>query len=192
MTKLYFLFLTILFVFLVACNYSSNTNASNLKVNSLEYSAYRWRINEHTSDWELFLAYYIKVNKNGSYLAMRHNTTPEPSIYFKGKIDSLGLQLLDSLAVVQLDTLYINFEPRIYDGNTFHLTFDANEKNQIDFYQIDAPPYLQRVSMALDKIIFASNDRADPFDLSFKEQELRRQSIQRLGRLPEVENPKFK
>lgn len=192
MVKLYLFLLTASSVYFFACNSAPNTPTAKLKIDSLQYSAYRWRTNLQSNAWELFLAYYIKVDKDGSYLAMRHNTTPEPSMYFKGKIGSSVHRLLDSLAIVPLDTLYIRPELRVYDGNTFQLNFATNEKHKIDFYQIDAPPYLQRVAMALDTVIFKSSERAIQFDLSFEEQELKRQSLQRLGRLPKLEKSNFK
>ena len=159
---------------------ADTTSAGKLKFDSLQYSAYRWRENQNTLDRELFLAYYINIGKDGNYLAMRHNTTIEPAIYFRGKIDSSVKFLLDSLAIVSLDTLYIRPEfNRIYDGNTFQLNFVAGQKHNIDFYKIDAPPFLQRVANALDNVIFKSGETADQFDLSAHEHVLKRQSLKR-------------
>lgn len=171
---------------------SFKTNTANNEFDSLQYSAYRWRINQKTLNWEFYLAYYIKVRNDGSYLAMRHSTTPEVAMYYKGYIDKSLHILLDSLEIVPLDTLYIKPEPRIYDGNTFKLNFVASKESNIDFYQSDAPSYLLRVATALDNVIFTSDKSTDQFDLSFHEEGLKKQSIQRLGRLPKIEVPKFK
>jgi hypothetical protein len=171
---------------------TGKTVDANLKFDSLQYSAYRWRTNQKTQEFELFLAYYIKIDKDGSYLSMRHNTTPEPALYFEGSIESSVHRLLDSLAIVTLDTLYIKPEFRIYDGNTFRLNVAARGEHNIHFYQIDAPPYLQRVASALDNVIFKSSATTSPYDLSFHEQELKRHSLQLFGELPRREAPKFK
>jgi hypothetical protein len=167
-------------------------DAAYLKFDSLQYTAYRWRLSQTNHDGELFLAYYIKITKDGSFLAMRHNTTPEPAMYLRGKIDRSVKHLLDSLEIVSLDTLYIKSEAEIYEGNSFHLNFTGSRQFDIDFYQIAAPAFLQRVSLALDTVIFESSDTSRPFDLSLYEHALEGQSLRRLGRLPRMEKPKFK
>lgn len=166
---------------------TKNSNSGTSKFDSLQYSAYRWRTNLQTQEWELFLAYYIKIDRHGHYLTMRHNTTPEPAEYFEGETDSLTRRLLDSLFIMPLDTAYVSPELRVYDGNTFRLTYAKFKAHDIDFLQIDAPPFLQRLSTTLDTVILKSNQTTKPFDLSSYEKDLKTQSLKRLGGLPKLQ-----
>jgi hypothetical protein len=169
----------------------SSKTISNEKFDNIEYGAYRWRIDDNTPDWKLFLAYYIKIEKNGDYLVMRHNTTPEPPQYFKGSIDNFTHKLLDTLQTIHLDSIYINRELKIYDGNTLNLNYNG-DKSHVFFYQTDAPLFLQRLSTALDAMIFKSEKEVEHFDLTFYEQKLKQRSLKWLGELPKRESPRFR
>jgi hypothetical protein len=145
-----------------------------------------------TLDWELFLAYYIKIDKNGRYVVMRHNTTPEPALYYKGNIDNATRLLLDSLSVVHLDTSYFSDQLGIYDGNTFHLSYSNPTEHDVDFYQIDATYFLKKLANSLDTVIFRSKEPIPSFDLASYQEELKSRSLKRLGWLPKIEATKFK
>ncbi|MES2848780.1 MAG: hypothetical protein V4685_06965 [Bacteroidota bacterium] len=183
-------------VFLFSCNRTANVDPDNLKFDSIEYGAYRWRTNLNTLDWEFFLAYYIKIYKDGNYIGMNHHISNQPATYFKGQINKISYlhPLLDSLAVVKLDSFYISPELSTYNGNTFALDFSTSLKRyHVDFLQIDAPAFLQELSYALDNRILKSWQQISPFDLSVYEQSLKRKSLKLKGELPKLmPAPEFK
>ena len=173
-----------------SCQQTSKNDYSNLIVDNIQYSAYRWRTNSNTLEQEFFLAYYININKDGSYKGMNHNIPNEPAIYFKGTLDRYDwvCQLLDSLSIVVLDTLYISPELRIYDGNTFALDFNKEQtRHKIDFLQLDAPTFLKSLSYKLDLLALYSKNEIMPFNLSIYEEELKKRSLKITGELPKVQ-----
>jgi len=123
---------------------------------------------------------------------IRHNTTPESAMYFKGNIDSPTRILLDSLTVVHLDTNYLSSQLRIYDGNTFHLNYSIDTRHDVDFYQIDATLFLKRLADALDTVVFQSKEPNPSFDLASYQEELKSRSLKRFGQLPKIEATKFR
>ena len=171
---------------------SAKDKAAYLKFDTLQYGAYRWRTNQQTLEWELFLSYYIKIDKDGRYVVMRHNTTPEAALYYKGNIDNSTRIVLDSLSVVHLNTTYFNDQLRIYDGNTFHLNYWNATEHDVDFYQIDATPFLKRLADALDTVVFQSKESIPSFDLASYQEELKNRSLKRFGQLPKIEAPRFR
>jgi hypothetical protein len=167
MIKLYPFLLAASCVFLSTCISSPKTHTARLKFDRLQYGAYRWRPNLETREWELFLAYYLSISKDGSYIAMRHNTTPEPSTYFKGTIDATRFHLFDSLAIVPPDTVFENPGQEIYDGNTCCLQCAGSVNKNIYFLTDNAPPFLHQLSTAMDSVVFQSKNKFRPLTCLF-------------------------
>jgi hypothetical protein len=188
MTKIYILNSFILLQFLLtSCQDKKDLFNTMKPLDSVAYISYRWRTNKSQTGLELFISHYLSINKDGKYLAMRHNTTPDPAQYFSGVLTDSGIDLIRSILKYKWDSAYFNPQPRIYDGNAYYLVYKINNQvAHISYIPKDSPKPLFDLSMNFDSVIFKSNNQVSPFSLKEAQEAIERKDS---GHLPKIESP---
>lgn len=174
----------------MACN-NKQHSVLTLPIDSVIYTAYRWRTKQDFSGLELFISHYISINKDGRYLAMRHNITSEPAQYCSGHISDSLIISLGSILKSDWDSMYFNPEPRIYDANTYNLVYkNDNRQKEIFFIPDDSPQTLHNLSSRIDSVIFNSRNQIPPFSLEKHQKNLEKKSLKIIGEPPKLKPPK--
>lgn len=179
------------FIFLLtisACR--QKTQTPSLTTDDLKYSAYSWHCGADTI--EFYLAHYLDIDKNGHFIAMRHDTFMDAPKYFTGDITDSLKNLINKTFIVDNFVKDYSWKPEdnfIYDGFTYCLDYkkiDSLEK-KIQFIPEKSPEQIKRISQLLDTLIYSSaSNKIDSFNTKEYAKELSLFNLQISGPLPKM------
>jgi hypothetical protein len=173
-------------ILLVSC--SDKNNERSLVTNNLKYSAYSWHFNPDKDSFEIYLAQYMNIEKDGKYSLMRHDVFMDSPKYFEGVLtDSIRVQI-DSTLTTAFDSIYsyTSDSPIIYDG--FSYVFDyqmqGSKRKIVHFIPQYSPEQIRKLSTVLDSVIYSKiGKRIDSFSIEDYKSDIRK-NIEQLGIRP--------
>ncbi|HUB60479.1 MAG TPA: hypothetical protein VL978_07255 [Puia sp.] len=167
-----------------------------LTTGELTYSAFTWHYNSTKNTFEIYIADYLRIDSNGGFIGMRHDTFMDKAKYFSGLIDDPLRKRIDSVLSIGDYDRYFNFSgnaPGMYDG--FIYSIDYRKRDSLRslpfFIPRHSPPAIQYVQSALDSLIAnAVPNSTDSFSFGGYKAKLEEKSIATGFKMPIVVPPK--
>jgi hypothetical protein len=165
----------ILLLVVSACNNAKSDRS--LSINNIKYSAYSWHYVPDKDSFEFYLASYLSIDNNGTFVVMRHDSFMDTPKYFGGSISDTIRKKIDSMFEQPYSPVYTYSPdtPIIYDGFSYFIDYvkKDSERKTIQFIPKFSPLRIQELSNLLDTLIYSrAVDKINAFNIVNYEKEL--------------------